>query len=209
MNRPVKGRWRPPPCRHYGSGLGVVKTTAIVAGDNRRRCAVQNLRENRMTTETAAIRDSLRDDLERARTQYIDLLDSLAPADWERTSANPAWNVRQLMWHMAWSLGMMPRGLAQLRKERGLNPPASLLNGVNTWITRVGARKATPASVRQKYEAAHESALIALESVADGDWGKGARVFGEQRTVESTFRAMREHVEEHVADIRRGLGRAS
>ena len=37
---------------------------------------------------------------------------------------------------------------------------------------------------------------------------KGARVFNQDITVESTFRSIPEHFKEHESDIKKGLGRA-
>jgi hypothetical protein len=89
-----------------------------------------------------------------------------------------------------------------------MNPPGFIANPANSWITRWGARKATPSSVRARYEKAHEAAVAALDEVQDSEWSRGAKVLGEHRTVETALRSMRSHVEEHAADIRKGLGRA-
>jgi hypothetical protein len=78
---------------------------------------------------------------------------------------------------------------------------------MNAWVTKIGARRATPASTREKYEEAHQATLAALEEVGPDEWDRGAKVFGEYRTVESAFRNMRAHVEEHTGDVRRALGR--
>ena len=52
------------------------------------------------------------------------------------------------------------------------------------------------------------TALAALETVQDDEWQKGARVFNQDITVESTFRSIPEHFKEHESDIKKGLGRA-
>ena len=43
---------------------------------------------------------SVRDRLESVRKEYFDLLDSLSAEDWKAKSANHAWTVGQLMWHL-------------------------------------------------------------------------------------------------------------
>ena len=161
-----------------------------------------------MAVESTNIRESLEQDLEAARSQFIGLLDSLTEADWKRKSAIPAWTVGQLMWHLSWALGLVPRGVAGLKKERGFSPPGFITHPLNSLISRFGGRRATPAQVKEKYERAHLAALATLRDVKDDEWQRGAKVLDEYRTVETAFRAMREHVEEHAAHIRQGLGRA-
>jgi hypothetical protein len=61
--------------------------------------------------------------------------------------------------------------------------------------------------VAEKYDRAHEALIATLDGVRDDEWGKGARVFGNDYTIESTFREVAEHYREHEMDILRGLGR--
>ena len=160
-----------------------------------------------MVAETTETRESIRADLQAAREQYLAVLDELGPGDWKRKTANPAWNVGQLLWHTALSLGFTARGIKGLRKGRGFNVPGFLAHPLNTWTTKLGSLRATPASVRQKYEDAHRALLAALDEVGPDEWQKGATVLGEFRTVEGAFRNMPAHVEEHTADVRAALGR--
>jgi len=156
----------------------------------------------------SATKEAIRAELEATRAQYRELLNSLSDEDWKQKSGNPSWNVRQLMWHMAWANGYTLNGVDSCRKGKGSNPPNWISDFGNTWITRIGARGATKQSVAEKYEGSHAKALAALETVQDDEWQKSARVFNQDITVESTFRSIPEHFKEHESDIKKGLGRA-
>jgi hypothetical protein len=152
-------------------------------------------------------RAAIRAELEATRAAYHDLLRSLSPEDWNKKSGNPAWSVGQLMWHIAWGDGFAARGAADCKRGRGLNPPEFITNTVNTLITRWGARRATPQSVAEKYDAAHAAVLAALDEAKEDEWEKGAKMFGHFETVESVLRSPVSHFQEHEADVLKGLGR--
>lgn len=152
-------------------------------------------------------REAIRAELKTTRTAYHELLNSLSPEDWKKRSGNPAWTVGQLMWHIAWGNGFAPRGVADCKRGRGLNPPQFITNTVNMLITRWGARRATPQSVAEKYDAAHTAIVAALDEVKEDEWSRGAKIFGEFETVESALRSPVEHFKEHEADVLKGLGR--
>ena len=161
-----------------------------------------------ITSPASPTKEAIRRELEATRSQYHDLRNSLSEEDWNKKSGNPSWNVRQLMWHMAWANGYTLNGVDSCRKGKGSNPPNWISDFGNTWITRIGARGATKQSVAEKYEGSHAKALAALETVQDDEWQKGARVFNQDITVESTFKSIPERFKEHGADIKKGLGRA-
>jgi len=156
----------------------------------------------------SATKEAIRAELEATRAQYRELLNSLSHEDWKQKSGNPSWNVRQLMWHMAWANGYTLNGVESCRKGKGTNPPNWISDFANTWITRVGSRGATPQSVGEKYDESHAKVSAALEGVQEDEWQKGARIFNQDITVESTFRSIPEHFKEHESDIKKGLGRA-
>ena len=161
------------------------------------------------TASTASpTREAIQAELEATRSRYHELLNSLSDEDWNKQSGNPAWNVRQLMWHLAWAGGFTASGVEACRKGKGTNPPNWIADRANTLITRIGARGATGQSVGEKYDAAHQKVLASLDSVQDDEWQKGARVFNQDMTIEKTFRDMVEHFKEHEADIKKGLGRS-
>ncbi len=157
---------------------------------------------------TTVDREAIRKQLADTRAGYHELLNSLSGEDWKKKSGNPAWNVGQLMWHLAWANGFIADGVKRCKTEKGFSPPRGIADFANTWMTRIGSLRASKHSVAEKYDATHKAAIEALNDVQDDEWGKGAKIFGEYQTVESTLRSAAEHFTEHEADIMRGLGRS-
>jgi DinB superfamily len=152
-------------------------------------------------------RQAIRDELNATRTAYHELLDSLSESDWKTKSANPAWSVGQLMWHLGYGMEFFPKNIEYCRKGSGPNPPSFLVGPGNVLLTRWGSRGAKPESVAKKYDAAHDDLLASLDSIQDDEWTKTARVYGNDYTIESTFREVAVHFREHESDILHGLDR--
>lgn len=159
-------------------------------------------------TETRVDREQLRAGLLDAQRAYHALLASLSDADWRAKSANPAWSVGQLMWHLALGTGFIASEAEAIRAGKGRNPPQFLVNPVNVLWTRLGSRGATPTSVAEKYDAGMTRLLAAFDGVRDDEWGRGARRYGHVRTLAMEFQAAVDHVAEHGAQVREGIGRA-
>lgn len=159
------------------------------------------------TSAAAADKAAIRAELEATKTAYHELLDSLTAEDWSKKTANSSWNVRQLMWHMAWGNSFTTQGVDQCRKGKGFNPPMAIVNPLNSLWTRIRSRSATPESVGKMYDDVHEKIVACLEGVQDDEWQKNARSFGNDMTVESCFHEPKSHFDEHSADILKGLGR--
>ncbi len=151
-------------------------------------------------------REALRAELEATRAAYHDLLKSLSAEDWKKKTGNAAWTVRQLMWHVAWGAGYLPRAVDNCRTgRRGRLPP--LFNQLNILMTRLGSARATPESLARKFDESHEAVVAALNGVRDDEWQKGTQNYLGYTTVEDCFRNVIAHFREHAADIRKGLGR--
>ncbi len=161
------------------------------------------------STEKSAIpdRQAIRAEIESTRTAFHELLDSLSDEDWKRKTANPAWSVGQLMWHLGRGMEFFTQNIAYCRKGRAPNPPAWLIAPGNVLLTRFGSRDATRASAGEKYDRGHEALLACLEGVGDDEWAKAVRAFGSDYTIESTFNQVAKHYREHESDILQGLGR--
>jgi hypothetical protein len=153
-------------------------------------------------------KEAIRRELEWTKTAYHELLDSLSPEDWKKKTANSSWNVRQLMWHIAWGNSFTVQGVDQCRKGKGFNPPMAIVDPLNSLWTRINSRSATPESVAKTYDDVHEKILACLNTVQDDEWQKSARSFGNDMTVESCFHEAKKHFDEHSADILKGLGRS-
>jgi hypothetical protein len=159
------------------------------------------------TPTTAIDKQAIREELGSTRQAYHDLLDSLSEEDWRKKSANPAWSVGQLMWHLSEGMEFFPRSVEYCRKGKGPNPPQFLVNPGNVLLTKFRSRGATPASVREKFDGGHEKLLASLEGVRDDEWEKRSRIYGNEYTIRSTFAEVGVHFREHEQDILKGLGR--
>jgi len=148
-------------------------------------------------------RTAIRAELEAARRDYHELLNRLTRADWKKPSTNPAWNVGQLMYHVAMGIGFMPSGIANAKKGKGFNPPFA--NFLNVWSVRLLALRATRPSCKRKYDEGHTKMLAALDQVKNNEWQMGAKNFGAVHTVENLFHSVKEHMDEHAAQIRAAL----
>jgi hypothetical protein len=169
-----------------------------------------HLRDETMTTGESAHpaattdRAALRAELESARRDYHELLNKVTRASWKTKSGNPAWTVGQLMYHISSSAAFVPPGIERAKQGKGFNPP--LADFANVWFTRLGALRATRASCAEQYADAYAKLLTALDQVKDDEWQKGAKNFGQYQTVADLFRSVKEHVDEHGAQIRAALG---
>ncbi len=161
------------------------------------------------STEKSALpdRQAIRAEIESTQTQYHKLLGSLSDEDWRRKSANPAWSVGQLMWHVSRGMEFFTQAVEYCRKGKGPNPPSWLIAPGNMLLTRFGSRGATRASAGEKYDRGHEALLACLGGIRDDEWSKGARIYGNDYTIASTFPQVAEHYREHETDILKGLGR--
>src|SRR5579884_2596413 len=109
--------------------------------------------------DRAAIREHLR----AARAGFHTLLDGLTDADLRRPSGNPAWTVGAVLTHLVWSLELLPREVASVRKGQGMfNFPQTLRDLLNAQGTRLAARGQTLQSLRRRYDAAADAALATL-----------------------------------------------
>ena len=143
--------------------------------------------------------------LEATRLAYHELLASLSPDHWARKSANPELTVKELMWHMAWSMGWMARSIDGVKRGKGLHLPSFLVDPGRKFAMRWLARRATPETAAQRYNEGHAALLGRLDETLDHEWRLGATRFGELRTVEWCFGQPIAHFEEHAPDVRRAI----
>jgi hypothetical protein len=119
------------------------------------------------------------------------------------------WTIQELLCHMALLLEQaVPMMVKQARKGKPM--PKLLDTRFGHWLNyqmavRAG-RKATRASIAQRYDAAHTNLLRLLESVRDGEWHlPTAYPDGRPLTMETVFHVPTEHFELHAAWIRQTL----
>lgn len=152
-------------------------------------------------------REAIRAELAATRTAFHDLVDTLSPEDWGRSTNNPAWTVGHLLDHLVSSLELLPREVAHARQGKGMyNLPPFLRDRLSAWLTRWSARRESLSTVAQRYDQAYAAALQALDQVQDDEWQRGAQFWGEGfLDIEGLFRAQARHFAEHSADIAAAL----
>ena len=147
-------------------------------------------------------RAAVRSELERTRAAYHNLIDSLAKDDWTRRSGNPDMNVKELMWHTAWSMSWMAGSIDAVKSGKSVRAPAFLLEPGRRLLMRWLARNASPELAVRKYDEGHAALLAKLDVLRDDEWLREASRFGEMRNVAWYFSHVHEHFEEHARDVR-------
>jgi hypothetical protein len=159
------------------------------------------------TAQPTITRDSACAEIEATHAGFHELLNSLSDADFKKKSGNGSWTNGQLMWHLAWGMTYVPKGVARCRASKDLFMPRGLFNFINPWLTRWGSRGITQQKVGKMYDDANAQVLSLLQTIKDDEWSKGCTMAGTGVTIESEFRNPAEHFAEHKADILKSLGR--
>ena len=146
--------------------------------------------------------ETIRAELEAARTAFHDLRGQFSAADWRRPSRNSAWTVGQMLYHMASAPGFTAGSIGMVRRGKGFNPPGFIANRINVLLTKRSARKLNLADVGEVYDENHQKLLDLLDTVRDGEWTKSAKFFGKMESIEDLFHGVTRHFHEHEADVR-------
>jgi len=149
-------------------------------------------------------RAALRADLEATRTAFHALLDSIPAEAWRRKGDSTAWTVREIVTHLVHDIESIPQFVAHAKAGKNfLNMPSFITGKLNYLLSRFKARNATPQSLAQAFDTHLEKALATLEEVQDDEWQRGAEFFGEGYwTVETIFKNVPRHFQEHAAQIK-------
>lgn len=152
--------------------------------------------------DSAALRATIRADLETTRHHFHALLTTLSEDDWRRHGGDTVWSIGELVAHLTISLERVPAQVARARRGQGmLNGPPVLLHAFNVLQARRGAASEDLHRIGRRYDAAHASVLATLEDVRDDEWAKGASFFHRYQTVTAILRRPVSHFEEHAAHI--------
>ena len=165
-----------------------------------------------MNSKPAHLREALISELEATRQAYHDLLGDIPQDGWESPTANPAWNVRQVLYHITVAVRMTPQDVNLIRSGRLFEPPAWLFNLLNDWVTRWGARRQTAASLGAAYDRANSTLLALLDNLSDDELllsghypNVGGEMTGGERTIADIFHFLTLHFAEHASVIRQAL----
>jgi hypothetical protein len=165
-----------------------------------------------MRNRAAAIRTQL----DETRAAFHTLLDEIPADAWERPSRNPAWNIREMAYHITIAVNLLPQDIKMIRRggllARLTKIPPVLFNWLNERLTRRAARRQTKEAIAQRYDAAHESVLQLLATIGEDEWEKTAvypnlneYMPGGEHTLAMMFDYLTLHFQEHARDIRANL----
>jgi len=155
-------------------------------------------------------RQAIRDELEETRDAFHALLASIPDEAFEQPTNNPAWNVRQMLYHIVMAIEMLPQDVKMIRKGRLISPPAWLFNWANIYITRWRARKHTRDSLAAAYDDALATVLEIADGIQDDEWSLtgnypdvGGGLPGGERTIAMMFHYLSQHFQEHAPEFAR------
>jgi hypothetical protein len=163
------------------------------------------------TTSAPTDRAALKAALEATKGEFRDLLAQIRDDDWAKPTANAAWSVRELTFHLANSqfVAQVAEGAAK-PGGGGFNPlsllPRGILDRLSVFYVRRGAKKATRESMIERYDAGIDRTTAAIDKVADNDWSREVKTFDQMRTVAYVFQLSVEHMNEHAPEIRTAIG---
>jgi mannose-6-phosphate isomerase-like protein (cupin superfamily) len=164
-----------------------------------------------LTSATTRIPDvaAIRAEMEATQAAYQQLLGMIDEADLERPCAISKWTIKQVLTHLVVNLEQaVPMMVAQARKSQ---PMPKLLDTrfghwMNYTLAVYSARKASRATLAQRYGAAHANLLNLLAGVSDNEWDRPtAYPDGRPLTLETVFHVPSEHFALHAAWIRQTL----
>jgi hypothetical protein len=169
-------------------------------------------KRNQGSLSPSETRESIRDELESTRRAFHRLLDLLSDQDLQVQSLNPAWTVREVLYHMSLAPRNVPNDLVLIRRlNRIPKIPPGPFNWLNMRLTKYGARHATKKYLAEQYDRAHVKTLRALESIQDDEWQRVVDypdwdpMLSGYVTIERLFRYITLHFESHAQDIRLAL----
>lgn len=158
-------------------------------------------------------RERLQQEIEATRVAFHHLLDSIPEEAFSSPSDNPAWNIREVLFHIA----IVPRymGVEVFMVSRQIRPwqllprliPKSLFDWLNARMTRLGARGMTRRRLAGLYDRSCQAAQQALNSVADTDFSNSLNyplwdpLLAGDVTVEYLFGYIKRHFDSHAAQL--------
>ena len=165
-------------------------------------------------------RETLLADLVGVHTAFHDLLGSLSDADLRQPSRNPGWTNGEVLWHIVFGFvilaalaplvrfwGRVPRRYSK-RFARLLNHATGLLNQVNAWGARGGARVFTRRRIGRRFDRAYAAVLRLVETAGDDEWALGMHyptrwdhLFHDYMTLEDICRYPIAHFNFHLGQI--------
>lgn len=150
-------------------------------------------------------RMELRTELELTRTAFQTFLTTLSAGRWHQKSPNCDWTMVEIAVHLTWALEQLPKEIASARRGQGMFNSPKLLdwlsNKLSYWMIRGMARKATPESIRNRYDNAMTAVLQTMDKVKESEWVIGASFYGHGfYSIADLFHTPAEHFAEHTSE---------
>jgi uncharacterized damage-inducible protein DinB len=157
---------------------------------------------------------ALRREMEETRLAFHALLDEIPDAALDRPSDNPAWTIRQVLYHMSLAPRLLGADVKLIVRQNWLVRlapklvPRRLFNWGNARLTRWQGGRKDRRQLAAEYDRAHASAVKALDGVTEAqlamsliypDWDP---LLAGEVTLERLFHYVRDHFEQHAAQIR-------
>lgn len=159
-------------------------------------------------------REELVIELESTRREYHHLVESVLQETYGYPSANPAWTIGDVLYHITLGPPAIRAEIWMIRHAGWLfsallnNGTAGIFNKGNALFAR-HPKRITPQILIQSYEKGHSGLLTSLEGMQDADFDKSVRYpasfvteLAGVVTVERLFRYTKLHFEIHASQIR-------
>jgi uncharacterized protein (TIGR03083 family) len=147
----------------------------------------------------------IRDDLQAAQRELLEVLDRVGPDGWSRASPNEGWTIRDLLTHLTTSeTGFVPTLRRMAAGQGGV--PADF--DPNRWNAGQLRRRGEtdPAQLRAELERSFAESLSVLDSLAAAELDqRGHLSDGTDGSTEDNFRLVASHKRAHTDDIRAAL----
>jgi hypothetical protein len=165
-----------------------------------------------------SIKEELVDELESTRREYLHLVESVPEEFYGRPSANPAWTIGDVLYHITLGPPAIRTEIWIVRHAGWLfsavlnHSTSRIFNWGNALFAR-RPKRITQEILFRSYERGHAGLLTSLRSMQEMDFSKSthypdtfvAELAGVV-TVERLFRYIKLHFEIHASQIREGLG---
>ena len=160
------------------------------------------------------LKEELINELEMTRKAYLHLVKSVPEEFYGHPSANPAWTIGDVLYHITLGPAAI-RTEAWMIRHAGWLFSALLNDGTAGIFNRGNAlfarhpKRITPQKLIKSYENGHSGLLTSLEGMQDADFNKSVRYpasfvteLAGVVTVERLFRYIKLHFEIHASQIR-------
>jgi hypothetical protein len=164
------------------------------------------------------LKEDIFTELESTRQEYHLLVNSVPVKTYRSPSANPAWTIGDVLYHITLGPPAIRAEIWMIRHAGWLF--SALLNDVTAGMFNHGnalfarhPKQITPQILIKSYENGHSGLLTSLEGMRDADLDKSVRYpasfvaeLAGLVTVERLFRYIKIHFEIHASQIRERLG---